>query len=113
MEFVDTIAAIIQWAALPLTYLALLLLFLIFVVRPFFAYLFNPERFKTMRLLEEARKHQEKHKQEPQEDMLEEDAGEELLPDNMQDRKKKIAKLAESDPEKAGQLVKQWLKKDE
>lgn len=113
MEFVDRIAGIIQWAALPLTYLALLLLFLIFVVRPFFAYLFNPERFKTMRRLDEAQKLQEKRRQEPEEDMFVEDVREELPPDNMQGQKNKIAKLAESDPEKAGQLVKQWLKKEE
>jgi len=117
MEKFETIARIAEWLALPLTYFILLVLFLFFVVRPFFTYLFNWNRINALRTLQEAHKKKEMTRQ-PDTDGDEQGAAEdeepaEFLHPGTGDEQQLMGRLAESDPEKAGTLVKQWLRKDQ
>lgn len=111
MENFDKYVEIAEWLALPLTYFILIVLFLFFVVRPFFAYLFDVERVK-MNMDEK----EEEGSEFPEEfyDTELPDSDEVMAkPSGVNEDRQKINKLAESDPAKAGDLVKQWLKKDE
>jgi flagellar M-ring protein FliF len=110
MDNFDTIVEIAEWLAMPITYLFLAFLFLLFVVRPFFAYLFSHDRIKNEKTIEEA-----KRKMDEIDQTLD---GDDTVPfdsdfsrGNLSDADK-MGKLAQSDPEKAGDLVKEWLKKD-
>lgn len=116
MEKFEEIARISEWLALPFVYFILLILFLFFVVRPFFSYLFNWDRINAVRSLREARKEM---KMAQQTDAAPDDLGAaaddqpvEPLPGN-RDEQQLMSRLAGSDPEKAGGLVKQWLRKDQ
>ena len=117
MEKYETIARFAEWLALPLAYFFLLVLFLFFVVRPFFSYLFNWNRINALKILQEAEKKTETDQKsdaawpEPGGEEVDEAAGS-PLPDR-RDEQQLMSKLAESDPEKAGNLVKQWLRKDQ
>ncbi len=109
----NQIIPLIEWLAAPLMYGLLLFLFFFLFVRPFFAFIFDPDRLAVKKIVDEKR--------------MRADAGIELneildfedltidpaedIPDFMTDDKK-IAKLASSDPDKGGNLVKQWLHSD-
>ncbi|MBI5559488.1 MAG: hypothetical protein HY885_17840 [Deltaproteobacteria bacterium] len=116
MDKIDRIAHILEWFALPLTYLILLFLFLFFVVRPFFSHLFNFDRIKAARKAEEeAAKARENTEELPDNAESPADTGgfdKFTRSPRMTDDRQNISKLAESDPERAGNLVKQWIKKD-
>lgn len=115
MKNFNTIIEIVDWLALPVTYLILTILFFLFVVRPFFAYLFSLDKIKIEKVADA------KKKTEAIDKYLKEgfdDDGDETVPVNKDiaiaalSDSEKMSKLAESDPEKAGDLVKQWLKKE-
>ena len=109
----NLIISLIEWLAAPLMYGVLLFLFFFLFVRPFFAFIFDPDRLAMKKIIDEKK--------------MRADAGIELnefvdfedltidpnddLPDFITDDKK-IAKLASSDPDKGGRLVKQWLHSD-
>ncbi len=115
MKNLDQIIKIAEWLALPVTYIILTLLFFIFVVRPFFAYLFNYERFKHAKEAKSVKKKTKEYER-----ILDEvfDDGDDTVALGPQSEEKglsdteKMGKLAESDPDKAGDLVKQWLRKE-
>lgn len=116
MDDFNKIIEIAEWLALPVTYLILTLLFFLFVVRPFFAYLFSLERIKSEKALAEAKRKKELIDMQVKEGFTEEE-GDETVPFNNDatgglSDSEKMGRLAESDPEKAGDLVKQWLKKE-
>ncbi|RJX29623.1 MAG: hypothetical protein C4531_10310 [Desulfurivibrio sp.] len=117
MEKFDTIARIAEWLALPLTYLILLVLFLFFMVRPFFSYLFNWNRIHALKTLQEAQQKKEEAQRaaaaREEQAAAEEDESFVPPPPDRGDERRIMNKLAESDPEKAGDLVKQWLRKDQ
>jgi len=118
MEKFETIARVAEWLALPLVYFILLVLFLFFVVRPFFSYLFNWNRINALRTLQKAREKMAMTEQ-PDTAALDEqgeagdDESAEFLHPGNSDEQQLMSRLAESDPEKAGSLVKQWLRKDQ
>jgi len=117
MEKYETIARFAEWLALPLACFILLILFLFFVVRPFFSYLFNWDRINALKILQEAEKKTEIDRKSdaagPEQGGAEDDeAAGSPLPDR-RDEQQLMSKLAKSDPEKAGSLVKQWLRKDQ
>lgn len=112
-NIINQTISIIQWLVIPLLYGILLFLFFFLFVRPFFAFIFDPERIAMKKIVDEKK--------------MRTDAAIELneivdfedltidpdddVPDFMTDDKK-IAKLAASDPDKGGNLVKQWLHSD-
>ncbi|MFH1217350.1 MAG: hypothetical protein V1706_12685 [Pseudomonadota bacterium] len=110
----DKLAKIVELLALPLTVFFLLVFFFLFVVRPFFAFLFDGKRMDALADLREAQK-----KLEGRNDNSENNgdqgfsAEERLAQDGIRTDQQKISKIAESDPQKAGELIKQWLKKDQ
>lgn len=116
MEKFEEIARIAEWLALPLVYFILLVLFLFFVVRPFFAHIFNADRINALRTLQEAGKEMEMAQQtdtaRDEQGAAGDDQPAEPAPGN-RDEQQLMSRLAESDPEKAGSLVKQWLRKDQ
>ena len=115
METADTITKIIEWLALPLTYCILLIIFFVFIVRPFFSFLFNHERLSAKKAVQDARRKMEEMAAEQSEQERDEeiqDSEPETLSPARKDQQM-ISKLAESDPEKAGDLVKHWLKTGE
>ncbi|MBU0909411.1 MAG: hypothetical protein KKA54_00925 [Proteobacteria bacterium] len=117
MENYETIVRFAEWLALPLAYFVLLILFLFFVVRPFFSYLFNWNRINALKTLQEARNEKEIDRKPDAawgEQVGAED-DESFDPPSPESRNEQLlmSKLAESDPEKAGSLVKQWLRKDQ
>jgi len=93
--------------AMTTTIVIVVILFLLFVIRPFFALLFSRERLAARRALKEA-----------EEDMKNKDVADEKKEDSSKNViaqgavQEKISKLAESEPERAGDLVKQWIKED-
>ena len=110
----NQIIRLIEWLVPPFTYGILLFLFFFLFVRPFFAYIFDPERIKLKKMVDEKKMSTDAAKKlneivdyedltiDPDED----------IPDFISDDQT-IAKLASSDPEKGGNLVKQWLHSDE
>ena len=115
MDKFDTIVRFAEWLAMPLVYFVLLMLFLFFVVRPFFSYLFSWNRINAIKTLQEIE--QEKEAQEEAEAALaepeEDDDSFVPPPPGSQEEQQMMSKLAKSNPEKAGTLVKQWLQKDQ
>ncbi len=123
MRVLDNIYDIVEWLAVPLIYFIIIAFLLLFVVRPFFAHLFDPQRIRAARA---ARELAEKEKERG----IEEKDNESTTADNSAEddgldvslRRKQsggirkdqqtIGEIADSDPEKAGELVKQWLKKE-
>ncbi len=109
----NQIIRLIEWLAAPLVYGILLFLFFFLFVRPFFAYIFDPERLARKKLVDEKKMRAEAGLELNEivdfEDLTIDPEGE--ISDFMTDDKK-IAKLASSDPEKGGNLVKQWLHSD-
>jgi flagellar biosynthesis/type III secretory pathway M-ring protein FliF/YscJ len=116
MEKFETIARIAEWLALPLSYFILLVLFLFFIVRPFFSHIFNLDRINALRILQKAQKEMEMAQQadaaRDEQGAAGDDQAAEPVPGN-RDEQQLMSRLAESDPEKAGSLVKQWLRKDQ
>ncbi len=110
---IDQIFRLVEWLAMPFVYGVLIILFLFLLVKPFFSYLFDPKRVALQYSL---------GKQQQSNDSLQKlnaivDAEELIvdpdddIPDILSDEER-IAKLSSSDPERAGQLVKQWLHTD-
>ena len=109
----EQIINLLAWLAMPLVYFLLLILFLLLFVRPFFAYLFDPKRMALQYSLGEKQKNNEamqKLNEIVEADDLIVDPNEDI-PDILTDEER-IAKLSAADPERAGQLVKQWLHAD-
>ena len=113
MENIENIIKFAEWLALPVTYLVLIILFFAFVVRPFFTYLFSHERLKAQKILQESEEEEIDDNDIPdvhEDDGIYVDLGKKA--DKNLDQET-LNKLAEGNPEKAGDLVKHWLKKDE
>jgi len=112
MDNYDRLARLVDWLAWPTACFILLLLFLFFVVRPFFAYLFNPDRIKALKKVRAAQKKKEEAVAATVDN---EDAGEEVQfanPPGLREDLQQMSKMADSNPDRAGALIKQWLKKD-
>lgn len=116
MDKFETIARIADWLALPLAYFILLLLFLLFVVRPFFSYLFDWNRINALNILQGQRNEEETTRKADSPPDLQETVEENEFiptpPSEIKDSRQGMSNLAASDPEKAGNLVRQWLRKD-
>ncbi len=91
--------------AMTATIVLVVILFLFFVIRPFFALLFSRERLAARRALKAA---EEDMENKDEADEKQEDSSETVI--SRGEVQEKISKLAESEPERAGDLVKQWLK---
>ncbi|MBU4262595.1 MAG: hypothetical protein KKC76_12125 [Proteobacteria bacterium] len=117
MENYETIVRFAEWLALPLAYFILLILFLFFIVRPFFSYLFNWNRIKVNEILQEAQKEKEIDRKPdaawPEQGEAEEDESFAPPSPDSRDEQELMSRLAKSDPERAGSLVKKWLRKDQ
>lgn len=115
MDKLETIARFAEWCAFPLAIFIMLVLFLFFVVRPFFAYLFDWNRIYALRVLREQERAVQEVKKTDLPPKLNKAEEEEFVPpppSQTKDRRYVMSKLAASDPEKAGNLVKQWLRTD-
>lgn len=117
MENIDGLITIVEMLALPLVILLLLVLFFVFVIRPFFAFLFDYERIKAVTTVNDVRQHPKAA--EKKEDAASDDlASFPSVADNryessgVRGEQGKMRKMADSDPGKAGDLVRQWLKND-
>lgn len=86
MEKLEVLARIAEWLALPLTYFILLVLFLFFIVRPFFSHLFNWDRIMAVRALQETRKKMEMPQQADATGDEQGAAGDEPVPGNRDDQ---------------------------
>jgi len=106
----NQLAGLLELLAMPMVYLVLLGLFFFFIVKPLFAYLFDPKRVSVQHAVD--KKQQSNIALQKLNEIVD---GEELIVDPEQDipniltDEERIAKLSASDPERAGQLVKQWL----
>ena len=114
MDNFETIVQIADWIAFPLAYFILLLLFLFFIVRPFFAYLFDWNRINALSILQEQQKEKEKVETTDSPPDFHGSEEEAMPPPPSRDKgaQQVMSKLAVNDPENAGSLVRQWLKKD-
>ena len=111
---INQIIKVIEWLAMPLVYFILLLLFLFVFVKPFFAYLFDPKRVHLSNALDKQQKStfsQQRLNELVEGDDLIIDPEHDDIPDILTDEEK-IARLSQADPERAGQLIKQWLNHD-
>ncbi len=104
------ILKMIEWLALPVVYALIGFIFFFLIVKPFFSYVFDPERIASHKAAEETRSMSEAAKE--FDDLID---GDDLtvspdtdIPDILTDDQK-IAKLAASDPKKGEELVKKWL----
>ena len=106
-DILDILIDLADRYAMTTTIVLVVILFLLFVIRPFFALLFSRERLAARRALKEAEEDVENKDvaDEKQEDFSETVISQEAV-------QEKISKLAESEPERADDLVKQWLKED-
>lgn len=109
-----TVSSMIEWLAMPLVYTVLVLIFFIFIVKPFFLYVFDPDRVASHSAAKETTSINDASKElnellDKDDLTLDED---EDIPDILTDDQK-IAKLAASSPEKGQALVKQWLNSDQ
>jgi flagellar biosynthesis/type III secretory pathway M-ring protein FliF/YscJ len=104
----------IEWLAMPLVYTVLVLIFFIFIVKPFFLYVFDPDRVASHSAAKETTSINDASKE--LNELLDKDeltlAEDEDLPGILTDDQK-IVKLAASSPEKGQALVKQWLSSDQ
>jgi len=107
---INQLASLLELLAMPMVYLALLGLVFFFIVKPLFAYLFDPKRVSVQHAVE--KKQQSNIALQKLNEIVD---GDDLIVDPEQDipniltDEERIAKLSASDPERAGQLVKQWL----
>lgn len=117
MENIDGLITIVEMLALPLVILLLLVLFFVFVIRPFFAFLFDYERIKAVTTVNKVRQ-QKKVVEEKENEDGDDPTTFPSMADNPYDssgvrgEQGKMRKMADSDPGKAGELVRQWLKND-
>ena len=112
MDDYDRLAHLIDWLALPAACFILLLLFLFFVVRPFFAYLFNPDRIKALKKVRAAQIKREEAAAATVENEAAEEEFQFTNPPGIREDLQQMSKMADSNPDRAGALIKQWLKKD-
>jgi flagellar M-ring protein FliF len=99
-ELIDRILPIIEQMAMPLVYLISAICAILFIIRPFFALLSKKQmEGKRMGVLSEA---EEAGIREQEEELA-------LRPLGLTDRER-IYKLAQSDPSRAADLVKRWLR---
>lgn len=112
-EITNKIVFIVEWLAIPFLYCILLFLFFFLFVRPLFAFLFDPQRISSKKVLDEKKimtdAVSELNNVVDFEDLTIDPA--EKIPDFITDDKK-LAKLASSNPEKGKDLVKKWLNAD-
>ncbi len=112
-NIISQISRLIDWLVVPFLYAVLLFLFFFLFVRPFFAFIFDPQRIAMKKIVDEKKMRTdaalELNELVDFEDLTIDP--EEDIPDFMTDDKK-IAKLASSNPDKGGDLVKQWLHSD-
>jgi len=98
--------------AQPLIYLLVSICFVFFVVRPFFRLLTNKQQEEKQQALQQVSKSKLRGvaaAQAEEEEALEEDLA--LKPVAMSDREK-IYKLAQTDPDRAADLVRRWLRQE-
>ena len=104
----------IEWLAMPMVYGLLGLIFFLFIVKPFFMYVFDPDRVASHTVATETTAINEVAKE--FDELLDGDdltlSPSEDIPDILTDNEK-IAKLAASSPDKGQALVKQWLNTDQ
>ena len=119
---IDTLIALTEVMALPLTIAVVVFLFLFCVVRPYFNMLAEKKRLEALAAVEKARLKAKKRKRErsaptAERPGLTEEAVTFDEPDpadpSAVTAQEKISRLAESNPERAGDLVKEWLKSDD
>ena len=108
------VTELIEWLAMPLVYVLLGLIFFVLIVKPFFSYVFDPDRVashnaatKTVSINDASK---ELNELLDNNDLVIEPTMH--IPDILTDDQK-IAKLAESSPSKGHALVKQWLNSDQ
>jgi len=95
---------LIEGLAQPVIYLLVAICFVFFVVRPFFRLLSNKQLEEQRRALQAARPGRVVEEAAPEEDLS-------LKPVGMTD-KEKIYKLAQTDPDRAADLVRRWLRQE-
>lgn len=104
----------IEWLAMPLVYALLGLIFFFFIVKPFFSYVFDPDRVASHLAAKETTSINDASKE--FDELLDNDdltlTEDEDIPDILTDDQK-IAKLAASSPDKGQALVKKWLNSDQ
>lgn len=108
------ILKMIEWLALPMVYVLIGIMFFLLIVKPFFSYVFDPERIASHKTDAESRSMNEASKE--FDDLIDGDeltvSPDEDIPDILTDDQK-IAKLAASDPRKGEELVKKWLNSEQ
>ncbi len=113
-DVIEMLTRMIEWLGMPMVYGVLGLIFFIFIVRPFFLYVFDLDRVASHTAATETTSINDASKEfdallDRDELTLDED---EDIPDILTDDQK-IAKLAASSPDKGQALVKQWLNSDQ
>lgn len=112
-NIINQIIRILDWLAVPFLYAILLFLFFFLFVRPFFAFIFDPKRIAMKKIIDEKKMRTdaaiELNEIVDYEDLTIDP--EEEIPDFMTDDQK-IAKLAASNPDRGGDLIKKWLHSD-
>lgn len=112
-DVLETMTKMVEWLAMPLVYTILGVIFFLFIVKPFFSYVFDPDRVASHNAAKETTSINDVSK-EFNEILDSEDLtlspGEDI-PDILTDDQK-IAKLAASSPSKGQALVRQWLHAD-
>ncbi|MDR9500773.1 MAG: hypothetical protein RI601_03150 [Desulfurivibrionaceae bacterium] len=104
------IIRLVAWFATPLAYGVLLFLFFFLFVRPFFAYIFDPQRLARKKIIDAKKKKNaaalELHENVDFQNLSHKSDGDN--PPLMSDDQK-IAKPGVPDSESGGNLVKKWL----
>ncbi len=121
-SLLDTLIVMTDAVAMPITIGVVVFLFLFFVVRPYLNLLAKKKKTDALAAVEKARRKRELHdypeilpeqdKSEKSEQSIRMDEQPHPNPSAMA-AQEKISKLAESNPERAGDLVKEWLKNDD
>ncbi len=112
-DVVVMITKIIEWLAMPLVYVVLGIIFFLLIVKPFFSYIFDPDRINSHNAAEEKNSMLEASME--LDELIDDDLllePDEDIPNILTDDQK-IAKLAASSPSKGQALVKQWLNSDQ
>jgi flagellar biosynthesis/type III secretory pathway M-ring protein FliF/YscJ len=113
-DVIGMITELVEWLAMPMVYVLLGLIFFILIVKPFFLYVFDPDRVASHNAATKTTSINDASKE--LNELLESDdltiEPDKNIPDILTDDQK-IAKLAASSPAKGQALVKQWLNSDQ
>ena len=113
-DIVVMITKIVEWLAMPMVYMIVGVVFFVLIVKPFFSYVFDPDRVASHNAAQETTSMNDASKEFNEildGDDLTVTPGEDI-PDILTDDQK-IAKLAASSPDKGQALVKKWLNSDQ